>query len=139
MAFMGTAVVHGRAKGVVVETGQRTVPGQIATEVQEASTLKAPLQEKFDRFARKIGLVVLVASVLLFVAGILTGEKVKEMFMTVVAAAVAAIPEGLPVVVTITLAIGVTRWPAATPLSGGCRPSKRWGAPRSSVPIKPGR
>jgi P-type Ca2+ transporter type 2C len=94
---------------VVVETGQRTVLGQIATQVQETLTLKAPLQEKFDRFAKKIGLVVLAASVLLFVVGILTGEKIKEMFMTVVAAAVAAIPEGLPVVVTITLAIGVTR------------------------------
>jgi P-type Ca2+ transporter type 2C len=109
MAFMGTVVVHGRAKGVVVETGQRTVLGQIATEVKEASTLKAPLQEKFDRFARNIGLIVLIASALLFLAGILTGEEVKQMFMTVVAAAVAAIPEGLPVVVTITLAIGVTR------------------------------
>ena len=71
--------------------------------------MKAPLQEKFDRFAQNIGLLVLAASVLLFAAGILIGEKVKEMFMTVVAAAVAAIPEGLPVVVTITLAIGVTR------------------------------
>ncbi|MFH0789723.1 MAG: HAD-IC family P-type ATPase [Pseudomonadota bacterium] len=109
MAFMGTVVVNGRAKGVVVETGHRTVLGQIATEVQEALTLKAPLQEKFDRFARTIGLLVLVASGILFSAGILMGEEVKDMFMTVVAAAVAAIPEGLPVVVTITLAIGVTR------------------------------
>lgn len=109
MAFMGTVVVNGRAKGVVVETGHRTVLGQIASQVQEALTLKAPLQEKFDRFARTIGLLVLVASGILFAAGILMGEKVKDMFMTVVAAAVAAIPEGLPVVVTITLAIGVTR------------------------------
>ena len=109
MAFMGTVIVHGRARGVVVETGQRTVLGRIATQVKEASTLKAPLQQKFDRFARNIGLVVLIASALLFLAGILTGEEVKQMFMTVVAAAVAAIPEGLPVVVTITLAIGVTR------------------------------
>jgi Ca2+-transporting ATPase len=109
MAFMGTVVVHGRARGVVVETGQRTVLGQIATQVQEALTLKAPLQEKFDRFARNIGFVVLMASVLLFVVGVLTGESIKNMFMTVVGAAVAAIPEGLPVVVTITLAIGVTR------------------------------
>ncbi|MEW6184861.1 MAG: HAD-IC family P-type ATPase [Thermodesulfobacteriota bacterium] len=109
MAFMGTVVVHGRARGVVVETGQRTVLGQIATQVQEALTLKAPLQEKFDRFARTIGLLVLIASGILFAAGILMGENIKEMFMTVVAAAVAAIPEGLPVVVTITLAIGVTR------------------------------
>lgn len=109
MAFMGTVVVHGRAKGVVVETGHRTVLGQIATEVQEALTLKAPLQEKFDRFARTIGLIVLIASGILFLTGVLMGESIKNMFMTVVAAAVATIPEGLPVVVTITLAIGVTR------------------------------
>ena len=109
MAFMGTVVVHGRARGLVVETGQRTLLGQIATEVQEATLSKAPLQEKFDRFAKTIGLLVLIASVLLFIAGILMGEKIHDMFMTVVAAAVAAIPEGLPVVVTITLAIGVAR------------------------------
>jgi magnesium-transporting ATPase (P-type) len=109
MAFMGTVVVHGRAKGVVVETGQRTVLGQIASKVQETSTLKAPLQEKFDRFAKTIGFIVLIASAVLFIVGILSGEKIKDMFMTVVAAAVATIPEGLPVVVTITLAIGVTR------------------------------
>jgi Ca2+-transporting ATPase len=109
MAFMGTVVVHGRARGLVVETGQRTLLGQIATEVQEATVSKAPLQEKFDRFAKTIGLLVLIASVLLFIAGILMGEKIHDMFMTVVAAAVAAIPEGLPVVVTITLAIGVAR------------------------------
>ena len=94
MAFMGTVVVNGRAKGVVVETGQRTALGQIATQVQETLTLKAPLQEKFDRFAKKIGLLVLAASVLLFVAGTLAGEKIQDMFMTVVAAAVAAIPKG---------------------------------------------
>lgn len=109
IAFMGTVVVHGRGKGVVVATGTRTVLGQIASQVQETSPLKAPLQEKFNRFANTIGFIVLAASALLFTAGVLVGEKVSDMFMTVVAAAVATIPEGLPVVVTITLAIGVTR------------------------------
>jgi magnesium-transporting ATPase (P-type) len=109
MAFMGAAVVNGRAKGVAVATGGRTVLGRIARDVQELVVTKAPLQEKIDRFAHTIGIIVLVASSLLFLIGILVGESAKDMFMTAVAAAVATIPEGLPIVVTITLAIGVAR------------------------------
>ncbi|MHB9075323.1 MAG: cation-translocating P-type ATPase [Desulfobaccales bacterium] len=109
MAFMGTVVVNGRAKGVVVATGPRTVLGHIAQDVQEIGVTKSPLQEKIDRFAQAIGIIVLVASSLLFLIGILVGESAKDMFMTAVAATVAAIPEGLPIVVTIALAIGVAR------------------------------
>jgi Ca2+-transporting ATPase len=109
MAFMGTVVVNGRAKGVVVATGSRTVLGRIAKNVQELGVTKAPLQEKIDRFANTIGIIVLVASALLFLIGILVGISAQDMFMTAVAAAVATIPEGLPIVVTITLAIGVAR------------------------------
>ena len=109
MAFMGTVVVNGRAKGVVVATGSRTVLGRIAKDVQELGVTKAPLQEKIDRFANTIGIIVLVASALLFLIGILVGISAQDMFMTAVAAAVATIPEGLPIVVTITLAIGVAR------------------------------
>lgn len=109
MAFMGTVVVHGRGKGVAVETGSRTALGRIAKDVKEVDVVKAPLQEKFDRFAQNIGLIILAASALLFLLGILVGENAKDMFMTAVAAAVAAIPEGLPIVVTVALAIGVAR------------------------------
>ena len=109
IAFMGTVVVNGRAKGVVVATGSRTVLGHIATDVQEIGVTKSPLQEKIDRFANNIGIIIMVASALLFLIGILVGISAKDMFMTAVAAAVAAIPEGLPIVVTITLAIGVAR------------------------------
>jgi Ca2+-transporting ATPase len=109
MAFMGAVVVNGRAKGVAVATGSRTVLGRIARDVQELVVTKAPLQEKIDRFAHTIGIIVLVASSLLFLIGILVGESAKDMFMTAVAAAVATIPEGLPIVVTVTLAIGVAR------------------------------
>ncbi|MEJ5329011.1 MAG: HAD-IC family P-type ATPase [Desulfobaccales bacterium] len=109
MAFMGAVVVNGRAKGVVVATGSRTVLGRIARDVQELQVTRAPLQEKFDRFANFIGILVLLASAVLFLVGILIGEKPADMFMTAVAAAVATIPEGLPIVVTITLAIGVAR------------------------------
>ncbi len=109
MAFMGTVIVHGRGKGVVVETGPRTALGQIAVDVREVSRVKAPLQEKIDRFANAIGVIVLTAAALLFLIGILVGESIKDMFLTAVAAAVATIPEGLPIVVTIALAIGVAR------------------------------
>ncbi|MCX7823059.1 MAG: HAD-IC family P-type ATPase [Syntrophobacterales bacterium] len=109
MAFMGTIVIGGRAKGVVVSTGSHTVLGSIARDIQEAATVKAPLQEKIDRFAKNIGFLVLGASTLLFVIGILIGENVKDMFMTAVAAAVAAIPEGFPIVITIAMAVGVSR------------------------------
>ena len=109
MAFMGTIVVSGRGRGVVAETGSKTVLGSIAREVKEIGYVKTPLQEKFDRFAKVIGVIVLAASLVLFLMGMLIGESIKEMFMTAVAAAVAAIPEGLPIVVTIAMAVGVAR------------------------------
>ena len=109
MAFMGTVVVGGRAKGVVAETGGRTLLGSIAQEVREAGVTRAPLQEKFHHFARMIGYIVLAAAALLILIGVLIGEPLKDMFMTAVAAAVAAIPEGLPVVATIAMTIGVSR------------------------------
>jgi len=109
MAFMGTIVVSGRAKGIAVETGSTTVLGSIAEEVREIGSVEPPLQEKINRFAKSIGFIVLGASTLLFLGGIFVGETIKEMFLTAVAAAVATIPEGLPVVVTIAMAIGVAR------------------------------
>ncbi|MFH1015317.1 MAG: cation-transporting P-type ATPase, partial [Nitrospirota bacterium] len=109
MVFMGTVVVNGRAKGIVVETGGTTVLGNIAREVKEVGIVRAPLQEKIHGFAKAIGFIVLVASSLLFLVGLLIGESVKDMFMIAVAAAVATIPEGLPIVVTIAMAIGVAR------------------------------
>jgi Ca2+-transporting ATPase len=82
MIFMGTAVVNGRAKGIVVETGQKTVLGQIAKEVREVSALKTPLQDKLERFAKLIGLVVIGFSALVFGTGIMLGAKASDMFMT---------------------------------------------------------
>jgi len=107
MAFMGTVVLMGRGRGVVVETGGSTILGSIAEEVKRLAPSQAPLQEKLARFANLLGLIVLAAAAVLFLLGVLTGESPRDMFMTVVAAAVAAIPEGLPVVVTITLARSV--------------------------------
>jgi len=109
MVFMGTVVVNGRAKGIVTATGTKTVLGGIAEDVRDIGLVKAPLQEKIHDFAKTIGLFVLAISALLFVAGLLIGENAKDMFMVVVAAAVATIPEGLPIVVTIAMAVGVAR------------------------------
>ncbi len=109
MTFTGTIVVSGRAKGIVVETGERTVLGQIAEKVREVSSIKTPLQDKLERFAKLIGIVIIGFSVVLFGVGLIHGSKVSEMFMIAVATAVSAIPEGLPVAVTIAMAIGVAR------------------------------
>ncbi len=109
MAFMGTIVVSGRAKGVVVNTGTNTILGTIAQELKAVRPVKAPVQEKINKFSKQIGLLVLAASAAVFLFGLLTGESIKDMFMTAVAAAVAAVPEGLPIVVTIAMAAGVAR------------------------------
>jgi potassium/sodium efflux P-type ATPase len=108
-AFMGTIVVSGRARGIIVETGHRTVLGQIAREVKEVSEIKTPLQNRLMHFAKLVGVVVIAFSAIVFVTGTMLGEKASEMFMTAVATAVSAIPEGLPVAVTIAMAIGVAR------------------------------
>ncbi|GAB4388115.1 MAG: cation-transporting P-type ATPase [Thermodesulfovibrionales bacterium] len=109
MAFMGTVIVSGRGRGAVVETGSRTVLGSIAREVKEIGVVKAPLQHKIERFAKVIGLIVLAACAAISFIGVLMGESLRDMFTTAVAAAVATIPEGLPIVVTIAMAIGVSR------------------------------
>jgi len=109
IAFMGTIVVSGRAKGIVIATGRTTLLGSIAQEVKEAGIVTAPLQDKIHTFAKTIGFIVMGASSLLFLVGMLIGESAKEMFMTAVAAAVATIPEGLPIVVTIAMAVGVAK------------------------------
>lgn len=109
MAFMGTVVVNGRAKGVVVETGLNTVLGQIAREVKELSVTKTPLQQKIAKFAHFIGFLVLGSAIAISLLGFSLGMTIGEIFKIAVAASVAAVPEGLPIVVTITMAIGISR------------------------------
>lgn len=109
MAFMGTSIVNGRARGIVVETGRRTVLGQIARDVKELSVTETPLQRKIVRFAQFIGILVLGSAAAIIVLGLFLGMTLKELFITAVAAAVATVPEGLPIVVTVTMAIGITR------------------------------
>lgn len=109
MAYTGTVVTTGRGRGYVVATGPRTELGAIAGEMRQAERTDTPLQQRMSRLTRLIGIVVAVAAVGGFVLGVLLGHPPAEMFMLGVALAVAAIPEGLPVVFTITLAIGVSR------------------------------
>ncbi len=109
MAFMGTSIVNGRGRGIVVETGRRTMLGQIARDVKELSVTETPLQQKIVRFAHFIGFLVLASASAIIVLGLFLGISLKDLFTTAVAAAVATIPEGLPIVVTVTMAIGITR------------------------------
>jgi Ca2+-transporting ATPase len=109
MAFTGTSVVGGRGVGVVTATGSASALGRIAASMRETTTAKAPLQERFERFARALGVVIVAVSAAIFGIGVALHNEVVEMFMVAMATAVAMIPEGLPVVVTITLAIGVSR------------------------------
>jgi len=109
MAFMGTIVVSGRGRGIVVETGIRTILGQIAREVGELSVTVTPLQQKIVKFAHFIGFLVLGSAVAISILGLFLGMTIVEIFKIAVAASVAAVPEGLPIVVTITMAIGISR------------------------------
>ncbi|HDR16798.1 MAG TPA: HAD family hydrolase [Desulfobacteraceae bacterium] len=109
MAFMGTIVVSGRGRGVVVETGPKTVLGRIAGDMAEISVTATPLQQKIVRFANFIGFLVLGSALAIAILGIFLGMTMGEIFKIAVAASVAAVPEGLPVVVTITMAIGLSR------------------------------
>jgi len=110
MAYSGTVVTYGQATGVVVATGAQTEIGRIGTLVSSVQSLATPLTRKLDQFARRITVFILVASVATFAFGYFVHAfGAVEIFLAVVGLAVAAIPEGLPAVVTITLAIGTRR------------------------------
>jgi P-type Ca2+ transporter type 2C len=109
LVFMGTTVVNGTAQAVVVGTGMQTEIGRIAHLLQQAPDDVAPLQRNLQNFGRLLVWASLGIVVLLFVLGLLRGEELFTLFMTSVSLAVAAVPEGLPTVVTISLALGVSR------------------------------
>ena len=109
MVYMGTAVNYGRAVAVVVETGMRTQLGRIAELIQSVEGEQTPLQKRMARLGRSLAIASLGIVGLVFVLGLLRGEEISEMFITSIAMAVAAIPEGLPAVVTISLALGAQR------------------------------
>jgi len=107
MAWMGTAVVNGRGRGLVVETGMATQFGKIAGMTQRVKAAPTPLQKKLAVLGRKLGIYSVAISVMVALFGWLLGKDMVEMFLTGVALAVAVVPEGLPAVVTITLALGI--------------------------------
>ena len=112
MAHAGTVVATGRAQGWVVATGGDTELGSIAEHVREEALPKTPMQHRVERLARLIAGIVVVGAVAAFAIGVAVGQSATEMFTFAVAMAVSAIPEGLPVVLTITLAVGVRRMAA---------------------------
>ena len=112
MAFSGTLVVAGQGLGVAVATGSRTEIGRISTLLQDVQTLQTPLLKKMDRFGRQLAGAILAVSALVFMGALARGMRWDEAFLVVVSLAVAAIPEGLPAVLSITLALGVRRMAA---------------------------
>jgi Ca2+-transporting ATPase len=109
MAYMGTLVTYGRGTAVVVETGMRTQLGRIAEMIQQVGEEKTPLQRRMAELGRALAVAALVIVAIVFALGLLRGEDPAGMFLTAIAMAVAAVPEGLPAVVAIALALGAQR------------------------------
>lgn len=107
--FMGTIVSKGRGKAVVSTTGMQTQFGKIAQSLSEIQEEETPLQKKLSILGKQLGVMALVASGIVFVIGYLAKNPLIEMILTSISLAVAAVPEGLPAVVTITLAVGMQR------------------------------
>ena len=109
MLFSSSLVTYGRGKAIVVDTGMNTEVGKIADIINSAEEGETPLQVKLNKLGKTLGILALIICFVIFGIGLLYGKDVIEMFLTAVSLAVAAIPEGLPAVSTIVLAIGVQR------------------------------
>ena len=109
MAFMASIVVNGHAKAIVTDTGMNTKVGQIANMMINDESPETPIQKKLGQVGKILGVICLVICLIIFVIGLIKNIEPMEMFMTSVGLAVAAIPEGLPAIVTIVLSIGVTK------------------------------
>jgi Ca2+-transporting ATPase len=109
MVYMGTVVTYGRGQAIVAETGMRTELGCIADLIQTVEREPTPLQKRLDRLGHALAAIALVLVAAIFAVGLLRGEDLQTMFLTAVSMAVAAVPEGLPAVVTIALALGAQR------------------------------
>ncbi len=109
MAFKGTVMTYGRARALVVATGMQTEIGRIAALLEEDGDAHTPLQKRLAQFGKRLAVAILAICALIFVVGLLRGEPPLLMLLTAVSLAVAAIPEALPAVVTISLALGAHR------------------------------
>lgn len=109
MAFMSTLASHGRGVGIAVNTGMNTEIGKIASLLKENEKELTPLQKKLDKLGKYLGLAAISICAVIFLIGFIQGRDLFELFLTSISLAVAAIPEGLPAIVTIVLALGVQR------------------------------
>lgn len=109
MVFSGTVVSEGRAKAIVTTIGMQTEIGKIAKLIEEAHDTSTPLQKKLRELGKFLTLAVVIVAVIVFIAGLFGGQEASAMFLTAIALAVAAIPEGLPAVITVSLALGVQK------------------------------
>ncbi len=109
MAYMGTIVTYGRGKGVVVATGHKTEIGKIASIIQSYKDEPTPLQVQLNKLGKLLGTTTILICIIVLLLGLLQGKNLLDMFMISISLAVAAIPEGLPAIVTIVLAIGMNR------------------------------
>ena len=109
LAYMGTAVVSGRGRGVVVATGDNAEIGTIASEIRGVERAVTPLQRRMHGFSNRMSAAILALAVVLVAAGVVRGAEPADIFMLAVAMSVAAIPEGLPIVMTVALAVGVRK------------------------------
>lgn len=109
MAYSSTIVSYGRSYGIVVDTGEKTEIGKIATSLKTQEEEMTPLQKKLAQLSKFLGILVVGVCIVVFVVGLLYGNELIDMFLTSIALAVAAIPEGLPAIVTIVLSMGMQR------------------------------
>lgn len=109
LAYMSTLVSYGKAYGIVTSVGMETEIGKIATMLDAVEEGKTPLQKTIDEFAKVLGLICIGVSIVVFILGWLQGNEIFEIFLTAIALAVAAIPEGLTAVITVVLALGMQR------------------------------
>lgn len=109
MGFSSTIVTYGRGRGVVIGTGHDTEIGNIATKIQTYDDEETPLQTKLNQLGKVLGTLTIMICIIVFVVGFLQGRQVLKMLLTSISLAVAAIPEGLPAIVTIVLSIGMNR------------------------------
>lgn len=109
MAFMGTLVTRGNGMGIVVATGMDTEMGKISDLIQRAQSVETPLQRRLQQLGKILIVVALLLTILVIALGIIQGRDIYTMFLIGVSLAVAAIPEGLPAIVTVVLSLGVTR------------------------------
>ncbi|MCO8128499.1 HAD-IC family P-type ATPase [Acidimicrobiia bacterium EGI L10123] len=116
MLYTGTTVAAGRGRGVVVATGRSTEMGRISDLAESADDTKAPLQEGLSRLSRQLAIAVVVGAIALLALGVLRGLETDEAIEVAVALAIAVVPEGLPAVATLTLAVGMRRMAAGNAL-----------------------